>query len=39
MKISILYFSKTGNTKEMAHVIASGIKKLEQIKYICSNSL
>lgn len=32
MKISILYFSKTGNTKEMAHVIASGIKKVSDIE-------
>jgi NAD(P)H dehydrogenase (quinone) len=32
MKISILYFSKTGHTKEMAHIIANGIKKSSNIE-------
>ena len=32
MKISILYFSKTGHTKEMAYVIANGIKKVSNIE-------
>lgn len=32
MKISILYFSKTGHTKEMANVIADGIRKVPNIE-------
>lgn len=32
MKISILYFSKTGHTKEMANVIANGIRKVPNIE-------
>ncbi len=32
MKVSIIYFSKTGNTKEMANVIAEGIKKVSDFE-------
>lgn len=32
MKITILYFSKTGHTKEMANVIANGMRKIPNIE-------
>ncbi|ACD23146.1 MULTISPECIES: flavodoxin family protein [unclassified Clostridium] len=32
MKISIIYFSKTGKTKEMANIIASGMKLEKDIE-------
>ncbi len=32
MKISILYFSKNGHTKEMAEVIANGMKSVQGIE-------
>ena len=32
MKISIIYFSKNGHTKEMAEVIANGMKSVQGIE-------
>lgn len=32
MKLAIVYFSKTGNTKEMAQIVADGMKKVEGVE-------
>ena len=32
MKVSILYYSRTGNTRTMAHYIAEGIERVEGMK-------
>lgn len=35
MKIAILYYSKTGNTKKIAEIIESGAKKVTQVEVKC----
>jgi Flavodoxins len=32
MKLSIIYFSKSGHTKEMAEIIANGMKSIPEIE-------
>lgn len=35
MKLSIIYHSKTGNTKEIAQIIASGAKEVRDVEVKC----
>ena len=35
MQISIIYFSKTGNTAQMAEIVAQGIRKIEGTDVRC----
>ncbi len=35
MKISIIYYSKTGKTKEMAEIVAAGAKSIDGVEVQC----
>lgn len=34
MKVLIMYYSKTGNTERLAHEVAEGVKKVENVEYV-----
>ena len=36
MKVLILYFSRTGNTKKLAEEIARGVAEVEGVRLYCS---
>lgn len=38
MKVLIIYFSKTGNTKKLAYKIAEGIEKVPDVEYIIKST-
>lgn len=38
MQVLVLYFSKGGNTKKLAHAIAKGVEKVDGIKSIIKNT-
>ena len=37
MKMMVLYYSKTGNTKKMAEIIAKGMEEIQKVQVkVCS---